>query len=95
MEGIDLVTEGAIMLNQVYNILDETGCSPDSDSPVERLCAMMLNADVVTFFIGGAVNEAHDSMIFRQAGVRPRIAVIQLISKKLREFGKLVVEIKY
>ncbi|GAB1477032.1 SpoIIE family protein phosphatase [Bacillota bacterium] len=95
MEGIDLVTEGAIMLNQVYNILDETECSLDSDSPVERLCAMMLKSDVITFFIGGAVNEAHDSMIFRQAGVRPRLAAIQLISKKLREFGKLVVEVKY
>ncbi len=95
MEGIDLVSEGAIMLNQVYNILDEETCNMASDSPVERLCAMMLNADVITFFIGSAVNEAHDSMIFRQAGIRPRISIIQLISKKLREFGKLVIEVKY
>lgn len=95
MEGIDLVSEGAIMLNQVYNILDEESCNLGSDSPVERLCAMMLNADVITFFIGSAVNEAHDSMIFRQAGIRPRIAAVQLISKKLREFGKLVIEVKY
>lgn len=95
IEGIDLVSEGAIMLNQVYNILDEEDCSLESDSPVERLCAMMRRADVVTFFIGSAVNEAHDSMIFRQAGIRPRIAAIQLISKKLKEYGKLVVEVKY
>jgi hypothetical protein len=50
---------------------------------------------VITFFIGGAINEAHDSLIFKQVGVRPRISAIQLISKKLRELGKLVVEIKY
>jgi hypothetical protein len=95
IDGIDLVTEGAVMLNQVYNILGEEGCKIDSDSPVERLCAMMQGADVITFFTGSALNEAHDSRVFRQAGIRPRLAAIQLISKKLRDFGKLVVEVKY
>lgn len=95
MDGIDLVTEGALMLNQVYNILDEEGCNIDGDSPVERFCALMRRADVVTFFLGSAVNEAHDSMVFRQAGVRPRLAIIQLIAKELRAMGKLVIEVKY
>ncbi len=95
IEGIDLVSEGAIMLNQVYNILDEEGCHEDSGSAVERLCAMMLGSDIITFFIGSVVNEAHDSMVFRQAGIRPRMAVVQLIAEKLRAKGKLVVEKKY
>ncbi len=95
IEGIDLVTEGAIMLNQVYNILDEDSENLDDDSPVERFCAMLLEADVVTFFIGSAVNDAHTSLIFKQTGVRPRLSAIQLISQKLRELGKLVVEVKY
>ena len=84
IDGIDLV-----------NILDEDSCSLSGDSPVERFCAMMLKADAITFFIGSAVNEAHDSMVFRQAGIRPRISAIQLISKKLKDMGKLVVEVKY
>ncbi|HPO04957.1 MAG TPA: SpoIIE family protein phosphatase [Bacillota bacterium] len=95
IEGIDLVTEGSIMLNQAYNILDEDRDNLDGGSPVEKFCTLLLEADVITFFIGGAINEAHDSLIFKQVGVRPRISAIQLISKKLRELGKLVVEIKY
>ena len=83
------------MLNQAYNILDEDRDNLDGGSPVEKFCTLLLEADVITFFIGGAINEAHDSLIFKQVGVRPRISAIQLISKKLRELGKLVVEIKY
>lgn len=95
IEGIDLVTEGAIMLNQVYNLLDEDSLDLDVSSTVEKFCSMMLEADVITFYVGTAINDAHTSMIFKQVGVRPRLSAIQLISKKLRELGKLVVEVKY
>ncbi|MGI6732352.1 MAG: SpoIIE family protein phosphatase [Anaerovoracaceae bacterium] len=95
IEGIDLVTEGAIMLNQVYNLLDEDTVNFDMNSSVERFCTMMLNADVITFFIGTSINDAHTSIFFKQMGVRPRLSTIELISKKLRELGKLVVEVKY
>ena len=95
IEGIDLVTEGAIMLNQVYNILDEDRSELDDSSLVERFCAMMLEADVFTFIVGSAVNAAHTSWHFKQTGIRPRLTAVQLISKKLKELGKLVIEIKY
>jgi len=95
IEGIDLVTEGAIMLNQVYNILDEDRSELDDSSLVERFCAMMLEADVITFIMGSAVNDAHTSLLFKQTGIRPRLTAVQLISKKLKELGKLVIEIKY
>jgi hypothetical protein len=56
---------------------------------------MMLEADVITFIVGSAVNDAHTSLLFKQTGIRPRLTAVQLISKKLKELGKLVIEIKY
>jgi len=91
IEGIDMVTEGAMMLNQVYNILNEPNESLSPESPVERLCLLMRNADVVTFFHGRAINEAHTDIIFKKVGVRSRQTIINLIADRLEEMGKLVI----
>ena len=91
MDGIDMITEGAVVLNQINNILDE---SPDqfvNDSPAERLCAMFMNADVVTFIVGRSINDAHNELIFKQLGIRPRDSIIHMITDKLIKKGKLVV----
>jgi hypothetical protein len=66
-----------------------------SDSAVERLCALLLKADAVTFMVGRAVNTAHTELVFKQLGIRPRETTIRLISKFLKEKGKLVVEEYY
>lgn len=89
IEGIDLTTEGAVMLNQVFNLLGEP---PDEfeDGVVERFCAMLVAADAIHFIIGGSVNEAHTALIFKQMGVMPRKQVVELIINKLRAMGKLV-----
>jgi len=92
LEGVDMVTEGAIILNQVYNILGEPYNALEGDSVVERLCGLMRAADVITFLVGNAINEAHDALVFKQIGIRPRHVAIRLLSEKLREMGKLVVE---
>jgi len=91
MEGIDIITEGAVALNQMYNILGENPERFVSDSAVERLCALLLKADAVTFMVGRAVNPAHTELVFKQLGIRPRETTIRLIAKFLREKGKLVV----
>ena len=89
MDGIDLVTEGAVMLNQAYNLLDEP-LSNLEDGVVERLCKLMLNSDAVHFMVGGAGNAAHAGLLFKQIGVLPRKKAVQLIGEKLRALGKLV-----
>ncbi|KPU46011.1 stage II sporulation protein E (SpoIIE) [Oxobacter pfennigii] len=91
MEGIDMITEGVVILNQINNILDENPGAFSYDSPVERLCSLMLKADVVTFMVGRAMNYAHSDLIFKQLGIRPRETTIRLIAEKLKEKGKLVV----
>ncbi len=94
MEGIDLTAEGAIMLNQTYNILGEPA-EEFEGGVVERLAAMLTRADVVHFFMGGGTNTAHSGILFKQIGVMPRKKTVRLIAEKLKEMGKLVTEKQY
>ncbi len=94
MQGIDLTTEGAIMLNQVYNILGESTDSFEG-GVVERLAAMLTEADVVHVFMGGGTNTAHSGLLFKQIGVMPRKKTVRLLAEKLKEMGKLVTEKQY
>jgi hypothetical protein len=70
IEGIDLVAEGAITLNQVYNILDEPLRRLSDNTTAERLCLMLREADVIRLMIGNAANLAHDDLIFKRIGVK-------------------------
>jgi hypothetical protein len=95
IEGIDLVTEGAVTLNQAYNILDAPEESLGGGSAVERLCLMLKKADAVHLMIGNAMNAAHEDLLFRQIGVRVRRTTVGLIADALRGMGKLVTEKSY
>ncbi len=91
MDGMDMITEGAVILNQINNILDENPEHFVHKSPAERLCAMLMETDVVTFIIGRSVNDAHNELVFKQLGILPRETTIRLIIGKLKDMGKLVV----
>ncbi len=91
IEGLDLVTEGAVTLNQVYNTMDIDSDTFDEDSAVVDLHKLLTTADRVNFFVGTAVNPATQDISFRQKGVLTRHAIISLLAGKLREAGKLVV----
>ena len=95
IDEIDLVTEGAITLNQVYNILDEPIDRLSDKSVAERLCLMLHEADVIHLMIGNAANSAHEDLIFKQIGVHVRKSTIQHISKRLKKMGKLVIDRYY
>jgi serine/threonine protein phosphatase PrpC len=95
IEGIDIVAEGAITLNQVYNILEEPTERLSEGSVVERLCLMFHKSDVINFMIGNAINTAHDDLIFKQIGVHVRRATLQQMIEKLKKMGKLVIERYY
>ncbi|OPX83795.1 MAG: hypothetical protein A4E53_04397 [Pelotomaculum sp. PtaB.Bin104] len=72
IEGVDLVTEGAVTLNQVYNILDEDPEKYNSNSGVSDLGRVMLKADIIKFFIGNARNPGHVDISFKQMVSLPR-----------------------
>ncbi|MFA6358426.1 MAG: SpoIIE family protein phosphatase [Candidatus Omnitrophota bacterium] len=88
--GIDLVTEGALTMNQVYNILEEDPRSYEADSCVSSLCLFLRSADAVNLLVGTAANPGYQNIIFRQMGVLPRLVIVQKIVEKLKKMGKLV-----
>lgn len=90
MEGVDLICEGAVTLNQTMNLLLEDIDFTIFDTPVFRLCRMLLEADSVSFIVGCGYNPAHEDPLFRQLGVKPRQRIISRIADHLKDRGKLV-----
>lgn len=90
LPGIDLVTEGAVTLNQVFNILDEDPQDCPEESGVTRLCRLLRNADRVNVFLGTARNPATGDIAFRQQGILPRTTIVPLLVERLRQQGKFV-----
>lgn len=91
IEGIDLVCEGVVTLNQVYNIIGEDPEGFEDISCVQELYSMMIGSDIIRFLVGDAVNPANKTMTFKQMGLTPRRQIVKLIAEKLRDKGKLVV----
>ena len=79
--------EGAVTLNQAYNILEED--LKGGDEGVFRLCALLRRADIVRFFHGMAENTAHDDITFKQMGIVKRALIMQLLNEKLIRMGKV------
>jgi len=95
IEGADLVTEGAVTLNHVWNILDEPPERLTGGSVAERMCLMLHDADVIHLMMGNASNTAHEDLIFKQVGVHVRKSIIRQIVERLKNMGKLVIEKGY
>lgn len=91
IEGIDLVAEGAVTLNQVYNVLDSDPEQFDEISVVTDLVELLRSADRVNVIVGRASNAADTHIAFRQQGLLSRASIIPLLVKKLEAAGKLVV----
>jgi len=87
IEGIDLVTEGALTLNQTYNILDMDADTYDELNTVTELSLLIKEADRVNFLVGGAYNMGNEGLAFKQLGVHPRRLIIELIAEKLSKAG--------
>lgn len=90
LKGIDIAAEGAVTLNRLYNILDETQEDFDEESIVTELFKAIYDSDIIRFYIGDAYNSGHESIIFRQKGILPRKTIISMIIEKLKKSGKVV-----
>lgn len=90
LEGFDVVSEGALVLNRVYNVLGDCPEKGDSLTVVEKICALMQKADWIEFLVGSAYNDAHASISFKEIGVMPRHMIVDALGKKLKAMGKLV-----
>lgn len=91
LKGVDIATEGTVVLNQIYNIVDENQETYDTDSCVTELAVLLNASDLIRFWIGQADNPGHKSILFRQMGLLPRRKIIPLLMDKLKKMGKLVI----
>ncbi|MDX9976249.1 MAG: hypothetical protein RBU21_24955, partial [FCB group bacterium] len=84
-------TEGAVTLNQVFNILEEDDSRYEPKSGVSNLARLLKDADRVEFLVGRAPNLAGEDIAFRQQGILPRTTIVPLLAEKLQSAGKLVI----
>jgi hypothetical protein len=90
IDGIDLVTEGAVTLNQLYNIWGEDLERLEKDNPVSILYALLGVADRVNIFLGTSKNPAGDDISFKQNGILKRDKIVPLLIEKFRQSNKIV-----
>jgi hypothetical protein len=90
IDGIDLVTEGAITLNQLYNVWDENSDKLEKDSPVTVLYSLLNVADRVNIYLGKSKNPASEDISFVQQGILKRDKIVKLLAEKLITEQKLV-----
>lgn len=90
LEGIDLVTEGVVTLNQVFNILGADPTRYEPDSSVSILSSWLKEADRLDFLVGRAANLGGSDISFLQQGIQPRQIVVPLLAEALSHIGKLV-----
>lgn len=90
LDGVDLVTEGAVTLNQLNNILDLDPSRFDEISGVTELYDLLAHADRVDILMGTGLNPANDDISFSQRGILTRQAILPLIAQKLKQKGKHV-----
>lgn len=95
LEGIDLVTEGAVTLNQLYNIWGESMEKLEKNSPVTELFALLNVADKINLFLGESKNPAGDDISFKQSGILKREKIIPLLIQKFKDDGKIVSENRF
>ncbi len=91
IEGVDLVTEGAVTLNQVANLLDVEPEELPREGPVADLVRRLIEADRVRILAGLARNPAAGDVSLKQLGVLQRETIIERLADQLRAQGKLVI----
>lgn len=90
LDGVDLVTEGAITLNQLNNVLELPAEAFEEQNAVTELYELLMGVDRVHILLGTGKNTANDSVCFVQQGILSREDVVPLIVEKLRRKGKHV-----
>jgi len=91
LPDIEMVTEGVVTLNQVFNLLDEDPDAYPENSPVSDLAWQLRMADRINLWQGMAENKGESFIAFKQQGLMSRSKVLTAISERLRQMGKLVV----
>jgi hypothetical protein len=87
MEGVDLVTEGILTLSKVFQILETYDNRSDlGKGPADRIVKMFLESDEINFWVGTAINVAHqDPNLPVELEIRRTVVkkIARILEKKL------------
>lgn len=89
IEGIDLVTEGVLTLNATADIITANKPVDNKTDGASRMAQLLLEADIINIFSGGAVNPAHQNPNF-PARLNLKTQVIAKLKYGLETRGKQV-----
>jgi hypothetical protein len=90
IEGLDFASEGAITLNQCFNIMNDKEILQKQRTTPVKLANLFNAADIIHFIEGTAVNKGHSDIMFKQMGILPREEIIYKISEALVKSDKVV-----
>lgn len=92
IDGIDLVTEGVLTLNAAIDKLNHKDIvnNPNRQDGASLLARLLLEADAVTVFAGGAVNPAHQNPNF-PLELNLKHQVLDKLQSALAAKGKTVI----
>lgn len=88
IEGIDLVTEGVLTLNAAADIIMSNKLVNNNDG-ASLLANLLLEADIINIFSGGAINAAHQNPNF-PARLNIKVQVVSKLKEGLEARGKQV-----
>ena len=94
IDGLEMVTEGVVTLNQVYHLLNESGIEISTDTIPGELAWFLKMADRINIWEGTASNRGHDQIEFKLQGLFNRSQIIKTLKAKLESMGKLVVRVE-
>lgn len=90
IDGLDFASEGAITLNQCFNIMNDKEILQKAQTTPVKLANLFLAADIIHFIEGMAVNKGHSDIMFKQMGILPREEIIYKIGRALVKADKVV-----
>lgn len=87
MEGFDLVTEGILTLSKVSEILEKYDANYDlGKGPADRIIKLFLESDSIDFWVGTAINVAHqDPNLPVELEIRRTVVkkIVRILEEKL------------
>ncbi len=84
MDGIDLVTEGILTLSKTYQLLKDHDFVHDP-SAASALAELLRESDIIDFYVGTRINEAHqDPTLPRELEIRRNIVkkIVRVLEEK-------------
>lgn len=97
MEGVNLVTEGVLTLNKVFNILSSMNSESNvklGKGPADGICKILLDSDEIYMLVGTKINETHHDPTL-PIELEIRRSLINRLANVLTEKFLKVVTIKY